>query len=96
MKKTIIIIFLSFVSIYAQETDKKQRNVIKFLDIKVDNPELQKEVDIIKQEYLIELTSIKKKFRNKKKNLKNAYKFRLKELGVEAKKTKKNKSQKKL
>jgi len=102
MKKTLLIMILFSVSIWAQEIDKKKRqsvkkprSVVKFFDIKVDNPELQAEVDLLKQEYLNELTTIKEKFKNKKKKLKMTYKSRLKELGVERKKTTKGKDHKK-
>lgn len=93
---------LFFVSTWAQETDKNQRkidkkprSVVKFFDIKVENPELEKKVELLKQEYLSELTVIKEKFKNKKKNLKKTYKSRLKELGIERKKTTKRKNRKK-
>ena len=89
---------LFFVSIWAQQIDKKKRKsvkkparVVKFFDIKVDNPKLEAEVDLLKQEYLNELATIKEKFKNKKKKLKMTYKSRLKELGVERKKNNKGK-----
>ena len=67
----------------------------KFLDIKVDNPELQAEIYNLKKQYDSELNELKVQFKEKKKSLKKSYKGQLKELRKSYKKQKVKKKNKK-
>ena len=49
MKLIMIFILTIFVSIHAQEMKQKPEKDSKFLDIKVDNPELQEEIYNLKK-----------------------------------------------
>ena len=51
MKLIMIFILTIFVSIHAQEMKQKPEKDSKFLDIKVDNPELQEEIYNLKKQY---------------------------------------------
>ena len=86
MKNILIIVFIFMASIQAHETDKNKKNKVKFLDVKVENPDLQGKIDLLKKEYDVELATLKNRFNKKKKNLKKTYKGKLKELGVKPQK----------
>ena len=59
MKLIMIFILTIFVSIHAQEMKQKPEEDSKFLDIKVDNPELQAEIYNLKKQYDSELNELK-------------------------------------
>ena len=88
MKLIMIFILTIFVSIHAQEMKQKPEKDSKFLDIKVDNPELQSEIDKLKKQYDSELKELKLEFKEQKKSLRKSYKVRLKELRKTFKKQK--------
>ena len=80
MKFLKILLLIIFVSIQAQELNKKPEKDLKFLKIKVDNPGLQAEIDNLKKQYDSELNELKVQFNERKKSLRKSYKRRLKEL----------------
>ena len=75
--------------------EKKPEKDSKFLDIKVDNPELQEEIYNLKKQYDSELNELKVQFKEKKKSLKKSYKGQLKEIRKSYKKQKVKKKNKK-
>jgi|TARA_B100002003_G_scaffold34563_1_gene29877 hypothetical protein len=83
------------VSIQAQELKQKPEKDSKFLEIKVDNPDLQAEIDNLKKQYDLELNELKIQFKEQKKSLRKSYKGRLKELRKRYKKQKIKKKNKK-
>jgi len=91
----MIFILTIFVSIHAQEMKQKPEEDSKFLDIKVDNPELQAEIYNLKKQYDSELNELEVQFKEKKKSLKKSYKGQLKELRKSYKKQKVKKKNKK-
>jgi len=91
----MIFILTIFVSIHAQEMKQKPEEDSKFLDIKVDNPELQAEIYNLKKQYDSELNELKVQFKEQKKSLKKSYKGQLKELQKSYKKQKVKKKNKK-
>ena len=95
MKLFMIFILTIFVSIHAQEMKQKPEEDSKFLDIKVDNPELQAEIYNLKKQYDSELNELKVQFKEQKKSLKKSYKGQLKELRKSYKKQKVKKKNKK-
>jgi uncharacterized protein (DUF736 family) len=95
MKLIMIFILTIFVSIHAQEMKQKPEKDSKFLDIKVDNPELQAEIYNLKKQYDSELNELKVQFKEQKKSLKKSYKGQLKELRKSYKKQKVKKKNKK-
>ena len=95
MKLIMIFILTIFVSIHPQEMRQKPEKDSKFLDIKVDNPELQEEIYNLKKQYDSELNELKVQFKEKKKSLKKSYKGQLKELRKSYKKQKVKKKNKK-
>ncbi len=86
MKSITIILLTIFVSIHAQELKQKQEKDTKFLELKVDNPELQVEIDKLKKQYDSELNELKVQFKEQKKSMRKAYKEQLKELRKKYKK----------
>ena len=88
MKLISIFILTIFVPIHAQELKQKTEKDSKFLEIKVDYPELQAEIDNLKKQYDSELNELKVQFKKQKKSLKKSYKERFKELRKRYKKQK--------
>lgn len=81
MKHVIITFLFLMISINAQqELTQNPEKDSKFLEIQVDNPELQSEIDNLKIEYDSELNKIKEEFKIKKKSLRKLYKGKLKEI----------------
>ena len=78
------------VSLFPQGLKQNSKIDSKFLDIKVNNPELQIEVDGLKKQYELELKEMKAVFKESKKSLRKSYRLKLKELRKRYKK-KKNK-----
>ena len=95
MKLITIFLLTIFVSIHAQELKQKPEKDSKFLEIKVDNPDLQAEIDNLKKQYDSELNELKVQFKEQKKSLRKSYKGRLKELRKKYKKQKIKKKNKK-
>ena len=91
---TITLITVSMI-INAQELKQNPEKDSKFLELKVDNPELQSEIDKLKKQYDSELKELKLEFKEQKKSLRKSYKVRLKELRKSFKKQKINKRNKK-
>tara|TARA_B100000965_G_scaffold335281_1_gene301076 strand:- start:2414 stop:2686 length:273 start_codon:yes stop_codon:yes gene_type:complete len=90
MKYIITFFLIGAVSLFPQELKQNSKKESKFLEIKVNNPELQIEVDGLKKEYELELSEIKAAFKERKKSLRKSYRLKLKELRKRYKK-KKNK-----
>ena len=79
--KFLTIIFLTiFVSMQAQEEKQKKSKDSIFLEIKVENPDLQLKINNLKKQYDSELSELKVHFKEDKKILRKSYKQRLKEL----------------
>ena len=96
MKFLTIALLTIFVSIQAQELKQKPEKDLKFLEIKVDNPDLQAEIDNLKKQYDSKLNELKVQFKEQKKSLRKSYNARLKKLRKSYKKQKiKKKNQKK-
>ena len=94
MKHVVITFLFLMISINAQqELKQKPEKDSKFLEIQVDNPELQSEIDNLKIEYDSELNKLKEEFKIQKKSLRKSYKGQLKELRKKYK-TKKSKKKK--
>ncbi len=90
MKYIITFFLIGGVSLFPQELKQSSKKESKFLELKVDNPELQIEVDALKKQYELELSTMKAEFKERKKSLRKSYKSKLKELRKRFKK-KKNK-----
>ena len=95
MKFLKILFLIIFVSIQAQELKKKPEKDSKFLEIKVDNPDLQAEINNLKKLYDSELNELKVQFKEQKRSLKKSYKGQLRELRKSYKKEKIKKKNKK-
>ena len=96
MKINILISMIIFTSaMFAQDIVKGQSKETKFLDVQVDNPNLQKEIDALKDEFLIDLEALKVKHKKEKKSLRGTYKDKLKALRKQYKDTKKGDKPKK-
>ena len=87
--KLLIIIFIS--SLYGQSVIDKNSKESKFLNISVENPDLQLEIDNLKDDYELDLKDLKAKHKQQKKDLRKSYKARLKELRKKFKSKKKSK-----
>ena len=90
MKYIITFFLIGAVSLFPQELKQNSKKESKFLEIKVNNPELQIEVDDLKKQYELELNEMKAAFKERKKSLRKSYRLKLKELRKRYKK-KKNK-----
>ena len=61
----ILLFLIIFVSIQAQELKKPEKDS-KFLQIKVDNPDLQVEINNLKKRYDSELNELKVQFKDQR------------------------------
>ena len=95
MKYITITLLTVFMIINGQELKQNPEKDTKFLELKVDNPELQSEIDKLKKQYDSELKELKLEFKEQKKSLRKSYKVRLKELRKTFKKQKTKKRDKK-
>ena len=95
MKFITILLLTIFVSLQAQDLKQKQQKDSKFLEVKVDNPDFQADIDNLKKQYDSELNELKVQFKEQKKSLRKSYKGRLKELRKRYKKQKIKKKNKK-
>jgi hypothetical protein len=68
MKFLAILLLTILVSIQAQELKQKPEKDSEFLEIKVDNPDLQAEIDNLKKQYDSELNELKVQFKEQKKS----------------------------
>ena len=68
MKFLTILLLTILVSIQAQGLKQKPEKDSKFLEIKVDNPVLQAEIDNLKKQYDSELNELKVQFKEQKKS----------------------------
>ena len=92
MNIKLIILFFSLITLSnAQDKVRGQEKESKFLEITVDNPELQIEIDNLKKQYDTDLNELKAKHKEQKKLFRKTYKKRLKELRNRYKSKKKNK-----
>jgi len=92
MNIKLIFLFFTLITLSnAQDKVRSQEKESKFLEITVDNPELQIEIDNLKKQYDADLYELKAKQKEQKKTLKKTYKERLKELRKRFKLKKKNK-----
>ena len=87
--KLIFLLFTLITLNNAQDKVRSQEKESKFLEITVDNPELQIEIDNLKKQYDADLNELKTK--HKKKLFRKTYKERLKILQNRYKSKKKNK-----
>lgn len=88
MKFLVIVLLTIFISINGQELKQKSEKESKFLEVKVDNPDLQSEIDNLKKQYDSELNELKVQFKEQKKLLRKSFKERLKKLRKKYKKQK--------
>ena len=96
MKSYILLSLIIFSSaVFAQDIVKEQSNETKFLDVQVDNPVLQNEIDALKNAFLLDLEALKVKHKKEKKELRGSYKDQLKALRKKYKDTKKRDKPKK-
>ena len=81
MNIKLIFLFFTLITLNnAQDKVRSQEKESKFLEITVDNPELQIEIDNLKKQYDIDLNELKDKNKEQKKLFRKTYKKRLKEL----------------
>jgi len=91
MNIKLIFLFFTLITLNnAQDKVRSQEKESKFLEITVDNPELQIEIDNLKKQYDTDLNELKAKHKEKKL-FRKTYKKRLKELRNRYKSKKKNK-----
>ena len=96
MKSNILLSLIIFSSaVFAQDIVKEQSKETKFLDVQVDNPVLQNEIDALKNAFLLDLEAFKVKHKKEKKELRGSYKDQLKALRKKYKDTKKRDKPKK-
>jgi hypothetical protein len=92
MNIKLIFLFFTLITLSnAQEKVRSQEKESKFLELTVDNPELQIEIDNLKKQYDADLIELKTKHKEQKIILRKSYKERLKELRKRFKLKKKNK-----
>ena len=92
MNIKLIFLFFTLITLNnAQDKVRSQEKESKFLEITVDNPELQIEIDNLKKQYDTDLNELKTKHKEQKKLFRKTYKKRLKELRNRYKSKKKNK-----
>ena len=92
MNIKLIILFFTLITLNnAQDKVRSQEKESKFLEITVDNPELQIEIDNLKKQYDTDLNELKAKHKEQKILIRKTYKKRLKELRNRYKSKKKNK-----
>ena len=81
MNIKLIFLFFTLITLSnAQDKVRIQEKEAKFLEITVDNPELQIEIDNLKKQYDADLNELKFKHKEQKKILRKSYKERLREL----------------
>ena len=81
MNIKLIFLFFTLITLSnAQDKVRIQEKEAKFLEITVDNPELQIEIDNLKKQYDADLNELKSKHKEQKKILRKSYKERLREL----------------
>ena len=81
MNIKLIFLFFTLITLSnAQDKVRSQEKESKFLEITVDNPELQIEIDNLKKQYDADLNELKSKHKEQKKILRKSYKERLREL----------------
>ena len=81
MNIKLIFLFFTLITLNnAQDKVRSQEKESKFLEITVDNPELQIEIDNLKKQYDADLNELKAKHKEQKKILRKTYKERLIEL----------------
>ena len=81
MNIKLIFLFFTLITLSnAQDKVRTQEKEAKFLEITVDNPELQIEIDNLKKQYDADLNELKFKHKEQKKILRKSYKERLREL----------------
>ena len=81
MNIKLIFLFFTLITLSnAQDKVRTQEKEAKFLEITVDNPELQIEIDNLKKQYDADLNELKSKHKEQKKILRKSYKERLREL----------------
>ena len=95
MKFIAITLLTVSLTINAQESKQNPEKDSKFLELKVDDPELQLEIDKLKKQFDSDLNELKSEFKEQKKSLRKSYKGRLKELRKSFKKQKIKKRNKK-
>ena len=92
MNIKLIFLFFTLITLSnAQDKVRVQEKESKFLEITVDNPELQIEIDNLKNQYDADLNELKVKHKEEKTILRKTYKERLKELRKRFRLKKKNK-----
>ena len=92
MNIKLILLFFTLITLCnAQDKVRGQEKESKFLEITVDNPELQIEIDNLKKQYDADLNELKAKHKEQKILYRKTYKKRLKELRNRYKSKKKNK-----
>ena len=92
MNIKLIFLFFTLITLSnAQDKVRVQEKESKFLEITVDNPELQIEIDNLKKQYDADLNELKAKHKEQKKILRKSYKERLRALRKRFKLKKKNK-----
>jgi len=92
MNIKLIFLFFTLITLSnAQDKVKVQEKESKFLEIRVDNPELQIEIENLKNQYDADLNELKVKHKEEKTTLRKTYKERLKELRKRFRLKKKNK-----
>ena len=81
MNIKLIFLFFTLITLSnAQDKVRIQEKESKFLEITVDNPELQIEIDNLKKQYDSDLNELKSKHKEQKIILRKSYKERLREL----------------
>ena len=81
MNIKLIFLFFTLITLSnAQDKVRGQEKESKFIEITVDNPELQIEIDNLKKQYDADLNELKAKHKEQKKLFRKTYKERLKEL----------------
>lgn len=93
--KNILFFVLIFSLINAQQGKNIQEKENKFLEIKVEDPALQSEIDLLRSEFTAELDEIKRKHKLEKKSLRKIYRQRLKVLRKKYKNPESSKGRKK-
>ena len=82
-----LIMIISITS--GQKPLKEKPQVGKFLEIKVDDPNLQREIDALRGMFQSDLAQLKQKHKEEKKSLRKSYKEKLKALRKNAKQKRK-------
>tara|TARA_B110000444_G_C18352416_1_gene372377 strand:+ start:202 stop:471 length:270 start_codon:yes stop_codon:yes gene_type:complete len=89
MRILVFISFLFFTTTYGQSQPKIKNKDHGFLEQKVKDPALQKEIDNLRYNFEKELSVLKKKHKDDKKNLRKIFRIKLKSAKKMHKKNKK-------